>query len=77
MTHAMFHLLLDELLELDAGTIRGTEKLADLPKWDSLAIMGFIALLDQRFDLVVPATQIIACVTVADLAALAGDKIAD
>ena len=75
MTKADFYLLLDQLLEVDTGTIKGQEKLADIPKWDSLAVMGFIALLDQHFGLIVPAAEIMAAANVADLAKLAGDKI--
>jgi len=75
MTKADFYLLLDQLLEVDAGTIKGQEKLADIPKWDSLAVMGFIALLDQHFGLIVPAAEIMAAANVADLAKLADDKI--
>lgn len=75
MNKAQFFQLLDEMLELDPGSIRSGQRLADIPKWDSLAIMGFIALLDEHFGLSVPATKINECVTVDDLAALAGDKI--
>jgi len=75
MTKSDFYLLLDQLLEADAGTIKGNEKLADIPKWDSLAVMGFIAMLDQHFSLIVPATEIMGAANVADLAKLAGDKI--
>ena len=75
MTKSDFYLLLDQLLEADAGTITGNEKLADLPKWDSLAVMGFIAMLDQHFGLIVAATEIMGAANVADLVKLAGDKI--
>ncbi len=71
MTAKQFYHLLDELLELDPGTIKGDEVLGDLARWDSLAVIGFIALLDEHFGKVVPASTILACKTVADLAALA------
>jgi len=70
-----FHLLIDELLENPPGIIKGTDTLAGLPRWDSLALMGFIALLDQHFGLIVPASRITECRTVDDLAALVGDKL--
>jgi acyl carrier protein len=75
MTKKDYFLLLDELLENDPGTIRGDEVLTDIPKWDSLAIIGFIALLDQHFVVSVPAVKIINCRTVDDLAGLVGDKL--
>jgi acyl carrier protein len=75
MTKQDFLRLLDELLEVEPGTIQGDEILSDLPKWDSLALMGFIALLDQHFALIVPASRITECKTVPDLVALVGDKV--
>ncbi len=75
MTKKDFFALLDELLENDPGTIRGGEALAGMARWDSLAVIGFIALLDQHFALSVPAVRIMDCKTVDDLAALVGDKV--
>ena len=63
------------MLEVSPGTIVSGQVLAEMPKWDSLALMGLIALLDQHFGLSVPASKINECRTVDDLAALAGDKI--
>jgi acyl carrier protein len=75
MTQTEFLLLVDEMLEIEPGTLKGGETLAAIPKWDSLAVLGFIVLLDQHFGLAVPATKINACVTVADLVALTGGKV--
>ena len=75
MTKKDFFVLLDELLENDPGTILGGEALAGMARWDSLAVIGFIALLDQHFALSVPAVRIMDCKTVDDLAALVGDKV--
>jgi acyl carrier protein len=77
MTKTQFYALLDELLENEPGTLKGAEPLASLTRWDSLAVIGFIALLDQHFGLSVPAVKIMDCKTVADLAALIGDKLTD
>ncbi len=75
MTKVQFLTLLDELLEQDPGTIKGDEPLANLPRWDSLAVIGFIALLDEHFGLSVPAAKINGCNTVADLVAIVQDKL--
>jgi acyl carrier protein len=77
MTTTRFFLLLDELMEYDPGTIKGDEVLTSLSRWDSLALMGFIALLDQHFGLIVPASKITECRTVSDLLALVGDKVSE
>jgi acyl carrier protein len=75
MTKNQFFALIDELLENEPGTIKGDDVLATLSRWDSLALMGFIALLDQHFGIIVPATRITACRTVDDLASLVGDRL--
>jgi acyl carrier protein len=75
MTRSAFCLLIDELLERDPGTTKPDETLASIPNWDSLAVIGFIALIDQHFGASVPGSKIAACVTVTDLGNLLGDKV--
>ncbi len=75
MTKKNFFLLIDELLENQPGTIAGNEILTQFSNWDSLAVIGFIALLDQHFSVSIPAAKIIECKTVADLADLVADKL--
>jgi acyl carrier protein len=77
MEKKRFYLLLDELLENDPGTISGGEQLQAFARWDSLAVIGFIALIDQHFNMSVPASQILDCKSVADLAGLVGDRLTD
>lgn len=67
-----FLLALDELLELPAGTLTGAEVLEDLDGWDSLAVISFIALVDEKLGLVVEGERLVRARTVADLLALAG-----
>jgi acyl carrier protein len=69
--------LLDDLLENDPGTLKGEENLGSLRGWDSLAVIGFIALLDQHFGVSVPSRKILECKTVADLAGLVGQGITE
>jgi acyl carrier protein len=66
-----FYLLLDDMLELDPGTITGTERLEDLEGWDSLAVISFIALVDEKFDTLVETDKLAAAESVGDLYALA------
>ena len=66
-----FYLLLDDMLELDPGTISGTERLEDLEGWDSLAVISFIALVDEKFDTLVETDKLAAAESVGDLYALA------
>lgn len=72
MDRKEFLLALDEMLELDEGTLTGTEILDELEAWDSLAVISFIALVDEHFNVVVEGEKLASATTVADLLALAG-----
>ncbi|MDB5362914.1 MAG: hypothetical protein JWO51_4211 [Rhodospirillales bacterium] len=41
--------------------------LADIPEWDSLAVISFIALVDEHFGAAVEGEKLAAATTVADL----------
>lgn len=75
MTKQEFYAQLDEILENPTGTIKGNEQIADLERWDSLAAILFIAMLDQHLGLTVDASKVVECKNVENLLALAGDKI--
>lgn len=68
---------IETMLELDSGVLVGNETLEDIPNWDSLAIMGFIALVDKNFGYRIPGKQLMSCKTVAHLISLLGDRIQD
>lgn len=67
---------MDELLELDPGTLKGNEALADLDGWDSLAVISFIALTDEKLDTVIDGESLAKAATVQDLLNLLGDRLA-
>jgi acyl carrier protein len=71
MTRQEFLLEMDEILELTPGTLKGPEKLEELEQWNSTAMIGFIALADTNNGARISPRQIINCVTIADLLALA------
>ena len=75
MIKSDFLLLVDELIEVDFGTLKGPEVLSDIGGWDSLAVMGFIALVDEKFETTLSPKRLAACRTVNDLIGLIGDKI--
>jgi acyl carrier protein len=62
---------MDEILGLRPGTIRGQEKLEDLEKWDSTALVSLIVLVESNNDVSITPDQVIGCSTVADLMRLA------
>lgn len=63
-------LKLDELLELDPGTLTGNEQLADLEGWDSLAVIGLIALADESFNKALSLSGVTEAKKINDLIAL-------
>jgi acyl carrier protein len=63
-------------LELEAGSLTGDEVLADLPEWDSLAVISFIALVDEKLGLAVEGEALAKARSVADLLALVDMKLA-
>lgn len=70
-----FLLSLDELIEADPGTLTGAEMLQGMDSWNSLAVVGFIALVDEQFGITLSPNQIAKSKTVDELMALLGDRI--
>ncbi len=71
MTPVEFYGLLDEMLELDPGTLDGSERLEDLENWDSLAVISFIALADEHFGVLIEGARLLSAERTADLYGLA------
>lgn len=71
MTREEFLAELDGLVDLEPGTLQGPEKLEDLDQWTSMAIVGFITLVDTYNGTRLGPTQIGKCLTINDLLALA------
>ena len=71
MTRDEFLLSLDDVLEVPAGTLKGSEKLEDLENWNSMAMLAYIALADSASGTQVSPRQIRDCDTVDDLVRLA------
>jgi acyl carrier protein len=70
VTFEEFLLSLDELLELEPGTLKGPEELASLENWDSLSVVSFLGMAKARADKTVSPKAIAACKNVDDLFAL-------
>lgn len=75
MTVAEFCRELELVLEMPPGSVKESEKLADLGAWDSMAAISFIAMADSKLGAFVSAEKLAACRSVADLAALFPDKV--
>lgn len=66
---------LEEALVLKPGTMAPGKALSDIPQWDSVAVVEFQALLDEKLGLEVQPQLITTCVTVSDLIDLAQAKL--
>lgn len=62
--------MIEEILDLEEGTLTEETVLRDLEDWDSVAVISFIALLDDEFNKIVKGTVIREQKTVADLMTL-------
>jgi acyl carrier protein len=76
MTRAEFLAALEEMLEADAGSLSPDTALDSLDSWDSLAVISFIALVDEHFDHVVAGEDLAKAKTIGDLLALTGANLA-
>jgi acyl carrier protein len=61
---------LDEVFELETGTLQGDEILDDIPTWDSMAMVSVIALADSKSGIKLSPRQIGACTTIQELMVL-------
>jgi hypothetical protein len=71
MTREEFLLEMDEILGLRAGTLRGNEKLEELERWDSTALISLLVLAETNNSAQISPDQVVGCSTVADLLRLA------
>jgi len=75
VTKAEFYSTLDDILELEPGTIRGDETLKSLPTWDSLAVVNYIATCNGLFGVVLAGDRVKATRSVEDLVALVANHL--
>ena len=62
--------LLEELMEVDEGTLTPETLLSNIEEWDSVSFLSFMAIMDEKFGKVVTGSEIKAKETIADLMAL-------
>ena len=77
MTTHEFYTTLDDILELPMGTIKGSEPLASLPTWDSLAVVSYIATCNGLFGIVLSGDMVKGTKSIADLIALVSSHVKD
>ena len=56
-----------DVLEMDLGEFDRDTVLEEVETWDSVAVLSFIALMNDKFDMIFHASEIDVCKTVGDL----------
>lgn len=64
--------LIEEMLQIKSGSLRGPEKLKEIEGWDSLSVVDFMALADKHCGLALLGNQVAACKTLDELIDLLG-----
>lgn len=63
-------LKLEEIMEVEEGTLKLTDKLNDFDEWDSIAILSFIAMMDSDYGKIVKGSEVKELETVQDVIAM-------
>lgn len=58
---------LEDIMELDEGTLAPETRLEDIEEWDSLSALSFVVLLGDEFDRKISGNEIRAFETVQDM----------
>lgn len=70
MNQTEFIAQLEEVMEMPPGVLKPDTVLEKTEKWDSLAVVATIAMVDERLGVTLSAQKLTAAVTVADVIAL-------
>lgn len=62
--------ILEELMEVDEGTLTPETLLSNIEEWDSVSFLSFMAMMDEKFGKTVTGSEIKTKETVADLMAM-------
>jgi acyl carrier protein len=73
MTESEKIVLLEEMMELDVGTLSPQTYLSKISEWDSLAAISFMVLLNDFFKKTINGSQIKEFKTVADVLVVMND----
>ncbi len=75
MTSKAFIERIEDLLEMDRGSLHEDELLVNVEGWDSLVVLSFIAMVYETLGVVLKAPTIANAKTIADLVALVADRL--
>ncbi len=75
MTRDEFLHEIDAMLELPAGTVQVTAGVKDLPGWDSMQVLSFVLLVQEKLGRVIDGPAVAKAEKVGDLVALVEDLV--
>lgn len=75
MNRQEFLRAIEELIDMDPGTLKGDEVLDSLGGWDSLAVISFIALVDESLGMILEGDKLADASTMAELMAMVEHKL--
>jgi acyl carrier protein len=58
---------LELIIEADPASLQSNAELAELDRWDSIAVVSFMAIADEKFGVILSAKELEKATTVADL----------
>ena len=61
--------LIEEVFDVEAGSLTQETMLADVEEWDSIAALSLIVMLDEKFEKTVSGAQIKAMASISDILA--------
>ena len=73
MTRDEFLRDLEDMMEVTSGSLTGNEALRDLEEWDSMQMLSFMAMVNDRFGFVLEGAAVNTTTTVDDLLNLVDD----
>ena len=67
---------LHALFEIDPGNLGLESSIHDIPTWDSLTLLGLIAMIDEHYGVILAPKEVLACQTIGELLMLLDGKLA-
>jgi acyl carrier protein len=65
--------LLSQAMELPKARFTGNERLAEMERWDSLALLNFMALIDANYGITLSSEKLLQCESIADIEAVVAE----
>ena len=59
--------IIEDIMELNEGTLKADSVLADFEEWDSITALSIISMMDEEFGKTITGADVKACETVADI----------